>query len=252
MGEKKTYERRTSAAGIAVYPRVDGKPDTRFNKNGVWRVALAMEGEAAEKFKAKIDEWVEAAVELAKENTDKKVIANDPPYKPEIDKDTEEETGRTLFSFKLDARVEPKKSEPFEQRPVILKADLTPFENSRVGGGSKIKVGYEVVYYAMPVTSGSDKGKVAAGVSLRLRIVQVLEYVAYTGGANPEGFKMSAEDGYTGDDSEPVKDDEDDEDDDEPVKPAKGKPAPAAEEEEEEETPKPKGKKGKKVEKDDF
>jgi hypothetical protein len=243
MAEKRSYERRTSAAGIAVYPRVDGKPDTKFNKNGVWRVALALEGETADKFKAKIDEWVKASVEAAKENTDKKVIANDPPYKPEIDKDSEEETGRTLFSFKLDARVEPKKSDPFDQRPAILKADLTPFENSRVGGGSKLKIGYEVVYYAMPVTSGSDKGKVAAGVTLRLRIVQVLEYVAYTGSASPDSFKMEAAEGYTGDDSEPVTEDDDEDDDkDDEEKEEKTEPAKPA-----------KGKTGKgKVEKDDF
>lgn len=278
--QKQKRERLTSPVGIAVYPRVDGKPDTKFNKDGVWSTQLAFEGKTADKFKALIDGWMEKAMEWAQEQEKfegKTFEMADPPYQPEIDKEAEEETGRTLVRFKLNAKASRKDGTEYNQHVSVIKADLTPFPDSRVGGGTKARVGFEVAPFAMPGTQGPEKKKVYCGVSLRLRVFQIIDYVAWEGGANPASFKMDAVEGYVGAETPATASDDDDdeteEDDDEPVKPTKAtkaftpkdkaaakkallKATTEDEEEEEEETPKKPVKKGKKVvaesEDDDF
>lgn len=205
MSEKKPKrERRVTARGVAVYPRVE-TPDTKFNKDGVYQIHLALEGKDADKFTAFIDDQMEQALlEAQKENPEKKakMVITDPPYRPEYAKDSEgkdiedEPTGRTLFRFKLNAVGTKRDKTTYTQRPVVLKADATPFLNSRLGGGSEVKIGYEVVPFSM-LLQGSG-GKIGCGVSLRLRVVQVLKYVEYQGGVNAASFGIEAEEGFTG------------------------------------------------------
>jgi hypothetical protein len=145
----------------------------------------------------------------------KKFEMADPPYQPEIDKKTEDETGRTLVRFKLKAKGERKDGTEYTQHVSVIKADLTPFPDSRVGGGTKARVGFEVAPFAMPGTQGPEKKKVYCGVSLTLRVFQIIEYVPWEGGANPASFDMEAMDGYTGEASESTASDDDDEDEDE-------------------------------------
>ena len=261
---KKKRERLTTPRGVAVYPRVDGKPDTKFNKDGVWQLQLALEGEDAEKLKAVIDKAMKESLKWGKENKPPKPGKNigyaDPPYQPEYEKDkegqnTDEETGRTLFRFKLNAKGERRDGTEYSQHVTVLKADLTPFTDSRLGGGSEIKVGYELAPFSMPVTQGKEKGDVVCGVSLKLRVVQVLKYVAWEGGSDPASFGMEAEEGEDMPDEKTTVTEDDDEEEETPTpKKGKGKPAPEPEEEEEEEPVKPaKGKKApaKKEEDDD-
>lgn len=251
---KKKRDRLTSPRGIAVYPRVDGKPDTKFNKDGVWQLQLAVEGDDAEAFKAVIDKAMKESLKWAKENKEikpgKKFEMADPPYQPEYEKDkdgknTDEETGRTLFRFKLNAKGERRDGTEYSQHVTVLKSNLEPFVDSRLGGGSEVKVGYELAPFSMPVTQGKDKGDIMCGVSLKLRVVQVLKYVPYEGGSDPKSFGMAAEEGFEGDD-EPTTTTEDEEEDTPTPAPKKGKKVAEPEpEEEEEDEPAPKPKKGK-------
>lgn len=225
--QKKKRERFTSPRGVCVYPRVDGKPDTKFDTGGVWQVQLAYEGDTAEQFTAQIDKWMQKSMAWAKDQDKfegKKLILSDPPYQPEMERDKNNKiiedspTGRTLVRFKLKATGTRKDKTTYAQHVTVLHADLTPFPDSRVGGGTEGKVGYEVAPFAMPVTQGSDKGKIACGVSLKLRVLQVLKYVAWEGGNDPKTFDMEPEEGFTGSDEPVTTTTEDSEDEEQPAK----------------------------------
>ena len=102
--------------------------------------------------------------------------------------------GKVTARFKMNAEGEKKDGTPFTQEPAIFDKRLKPFDKENGGGiwsGSKLRVSFEVVPYHM----ASAK---IAGVSLRLKAVQVVELVnASTGGtgAAPTGFAaMGGED----------------------------------------------------------
>jgi hypothetical protein len=216
--EKKKVERFT-ARGIAVWPRLE-VPDTKFDKDGVYQVRLALEGKAAKSLIKQVDEWMDASLEAAKEANPKKaskMVLSDPPYKPEYVRDedgdeTEEETGRTLFNFKLKAKGTKKDGTEFSRKPVIFDSSLKPMVSSKIGGGSELVVSYTIYFFDMAVPGG--KGAIACGVSLQLVGVQVLKYVEYTGAPDAEGLGFTSESGFTQDGETEDEDADDDEDDD--------------------------------------
>ena len=65
---------------------------------------------------------------------------------------------------------------------------------TKVGGGSVIKVSYEVVPYYTAIAG--------AGVSLRLKAVQIIELKAYSGGGNAESYGFGEEEGFEADDED--------------------------------------------------
>ena len=88
--------------GLAVWPHLHS-PDTKFDKDGVYRVQLAYPAESAEakQLVAQIDAWVEKAIETEnktrvedgkKPMVGKQVKRADLPYKMELN-DEGEETG---------------------------------------------------------------------------------------------------------------------------------------------------------------
>lgn len=198
MSAKKKLEQVTSPEGIAQFPWLH-KPDTKFNPDGDYKVTLALPAKAKEtkEFIAKLDEAYDAAVEKAKAEVAekkgaaaaKKIKLADKPYKLEEDKDTGKPTGNMLVNFKLKAKVKSKKDgEVYEQHPHIFDAKgkrlaVTP----RVGGGSKIKTSaFLVPFYT---------AQVGAGLTLRLRAVQLIELVEF-GDGNATSYGFGEEEGY--------------------------------------------------------
>ena len=173
--------RYVSPVGAAGYPYLL-KPDTQFNPDGEYKVKLQIPaGEAANKLVSFLDEQFDLAVEKAKEqNQGKKIKAADAPYQ------VDDETGNVSVNFKLKAKVTPKNGDPFEQRPAVLDAKLKPIPNTtKIGNGSKMKVSDEVVPFFTSL--------IGAGITLRLKAVQVLELVEFSGGGD---FGFEAEDGF--------------------------------------------------------
>ncbi len=188
----------TSPKGIARYPRLD-KPDTKFNADGDYKVDLVLATDSAEAvaLMAKIDAGIAASFEYAKkENKGKKVKQADPPYGVVTEKVKDEviETDKTKFSFKLKAVGRNKKTgESWTCRPVVFDARGQVLDVSKIklGGGSEIKVAYEMNPYFMAATS-------SAGVSLRLKAVQVLKLVEWQSNQDASAFGFGQEDGYDG------------------------------------------------------
>lgn len=180
--------RYTTPKGVAQYPYLT-KPDTKFNPDGEYKLKLEIPAEDAQDIVTFLDEQFAASVAKAKkENPGKRVKESDLPYV------VNEDTGTVAVSFKLKAKVTPKNGDPFEQRPALFDAKGKPMGvDAKIGGGSKCKVAYEVMPFYTAI--------VGAGISLRLKAVQVIELVEYSGGASASGYGFGEEEGYEAEDT---------------------------------------------------
>lgn len=182
MTEKKKAERFVSPKGTASYPHLT-HPDTKFNPDGEYKVSLIVAGDDASKVVNFLTEKHKAAVaQVKKENARKRVKEGDLPIIENAD-------GTVTFKFKMKAKVTPKKGDPFEQKPALFDAKGKPLTGeTKIGGGSVIKVCYEVVPYYTAIAG--------AGISLRLKAVQVLELKEYSGGGDAESYGFGEEEGF--------------------------------------------------------
>lgn len=180
--------RYTTPAGIAQYPYLT-KPDTKFNPDGEYKISVEIPGAAAQDIATFLDEQFAASVAKAKkENPGKKIKEGDVPYS------VNDDTGKVTVRFKLKAKVTPKQGDPFEQRPALFDAKGKPIgADAKIGGGSKVKVAYELVPYYTAIAG--------AGVSLRLKAVQVIDLVEFSGGASSEAYGFGEEEGYEAEDT---------------------------------------------------
>jgi hypothetical protein len=179
--------RYVTPAGIAQYPYLT-KPDTKFNPDGEYKLKLEIPADQAQDIVTFLDEQHELAQAKAKkDNPGKKIKEGGSPY--EVDEDS----GKVTVNFKLKAKVTPKNGDPFEQRPAIFDAKGKPLQDVNVGGGSKVKVAYELIHYYTAIAG--------AGVSLRLKAVQVIDLVEFSGGAGADAYGFGKEDGYEAEDN---------------------------------------------------
>ena len=188
MAEKKKAARFVSPKGIAYYPYLT-KPDTKFNADGEYKVSMIVAGDADSKAIDFMTEQHEDAVAKArKENAGKRVKEGDLPF-------IENDDGTVTFKFKLKAKVTPKNGDTFEQKPALFDAKGKPLTGAQnIGGGSTIKVSYEVVPYYTAIAG--------AGISLRLKAVQVIELKEYSGGGTAESYGFGEEEGFESSDED--------------------------------------------------
>lgn len=177
----------TTPRGIASWPHLHA-PDTKFDAAGVYSVKLEMpiaDGQdIMDKMDAAIAErFIEAkkqAADAPKKNGKAQVakLCEDKPYV------INEEKGTVVFNFKLKASGETKAGEKFTQAPALfdIRGDKLP-EGSRIGGGSTLRVSFEINPFYVP--------KIGCGVSARLKAVQVIDLKAF--GANSDYFGFSDE-----------------------------------------------------------
>lgn len=191
MATKPKLQRYTTPAGIAQYPYLS-KPDTKFNPDGEYKISLEIPADEAQAITAFLDEQLAVSIATAKkENAGKKIKEGDAPYS------VNDETGAVSVRFKLKAKVTPKNGDAFEQKPAIFDAKGKPIMgDAKVGGGSKVKVAYELVPYYTAIAG--------AGISLRLKAVQVIDLKEFSGGASADAFGFGKEDGYEAEDSPAV------------------------------------------------
>lgn len=185
---KEKLELLVTPTGTAVYPYLI-KPDTQFDADGEFKVGLVLSGTDANSVMATIDKAMAGALEKAKSENPtkaKKIKAANPPYS-EVTDEEGQETGETKFNFKMKAKITTKDGTVIHQRPGIFDAAGQPMMNASIGGGTKMKISAELVPYFTDL--------VGAGITLRLKAVQVIELVEYTG-KTADRFGFKAEDGY--------------------------------------------------------
>ena len=198
---KKKNVRITTPTGVAQWPRLN-EPDTKFDKDGVYSVGLRLPkddaGELISMISKVLDDFV---TKIKKGNKTPKMAPL--PIKDVMDSE-DNPTGEVEIKFKLRA-VGGSGADRWEQRPSLFDSSGKPMTEN-IGGGSRIKVGAEVVPY--------NTAMAGAGVTLRLKAVQVIELVEYTKGDSFNAWEFSEENGFVSN-AEPVsKSDESGEGDD--------------------------------------
>ena len=166
-------ERITSPIGEAVWPKLN-KPDTKFNKDGVYEVKLRLTEDEAKPFVNKL----QGILKMHVEDTGKAKPKMAPiPWK-EVEDDDGNPTGQVDFKFKLNA-IGGRGDNQFTQRPALYDSE-GKIMSDEIGGGSKIQIGAEVVTY--------DVASIGVGISLRLKAVMVFELKEYSGGSDTWEF----------------------------------------------------------------
>jgi hypothetical protein len=97
------------------------------------------------------------------------------------------ETGDKVYNFKMKAVVKPKDKEPFTQKPKLFDSNGADINPKSLFGGSKLKVAFQIIPFYTAL--------VGAGISLRLKAVQVIELVEGQGGT-AESYGFGKEEGY--------------------------------------------------------
>jgi hypothetical protein len=171
MAQANTF---TTPKGIAQYPWLS-KPDTKFSEEGDYKVNLILPEKEAEPLVEQINaafaENMQA--EMKKQNKKELKTAN-PPYAQELGEDGQP-TGNVIFKFKSKAAY----------KPAIFDAKGKPMIDSNIWGGSEIRVNGTI--------GGYYTSLIGVGVALRLRAVQVIQYVEGSGdGATRFGFEETA------------------------------------------------------------
>lgn len=162
-----------SPRGIFVYPRLNA-PDPEY---GRYSVKLRLSEEEAQPLRQMIDSAIDAQVEQVKNSGKPKVKRADPPYA------VDEDTGDILFNFKMTASGTRDDGTTWTQKPGLKTASLKDFPAEKIiGGGSEGKVAFSVYPFYTKM--------VGAGVSLRLRAVQIFKLVELN-----SNYGFEAEDG---------------------------------------------------------
>ena len=189
MGKKKN-ERFVTPAGKASYPYLTN-PDTKFNPDGEYKVKLILPETEAKELVDLIDAKMEESMAKAKKDNPKvkKIKAADVPYSS-VEDDEGDETGEIGFSFKQKAIITKKDGEKINMKVYLFDTKNKPVNiKGYVGGGSTIKVAFEIIPFYTKL--------IGAGVSLRLRAVQILDLV--TGSSDGSNFGFGEEeDGFEG------------------------------------------------------
>jgi hypothetical protein len=189
---KKTFI--VTPAGIAIFPHLHAA-DTKFDKAGVYSTKQAQEPSPARdslvsQLETALAESVaEAKKELnaKKPGSGNKIKQADLPWVEQLDSEGNE-TGNLVFNFKMKASGKTREGKEFTQNPKLYDAKGNPLpQGTKIGGGSIIKVAFEInKFYTATV---------GAGVSLRLKAVQVLDLKTWEGG-NAASFGFGVEEGF--------------------------------------------------------
>ncbi len=162
-------------------------PDTKFNVDGEFGTKLVMDNADAVDIMAMLDAAHALAIDSAVEETGKpraKIRVTD-PY------DVNAETGDVTIKLKLKAKVTTQKGETFEQKPIVVDAKRQPITREiPLWNGSLVRIGFQIIPYYTALAG--------AGLSLRLRSVQVIEALA---GSNEAASMFDDEDGYSHDEA---------------------------------------------------
>lgn len=190
MADKLTFKKVTSPKGSALFCFLD-KPNTKFDADGVYQATVVLNAADAQDFLAELDQMAEEAyahetAEL-KPGVKKKTVCAKPYTIEEDDEGTE--TGNVLVKAKMKAIYRDKKSgKVYENAPAVFDAAKQPVETKGliVGNGSIIRINFTPRPYYVASSN-------AAGISLNLNAVQVIELRSYRGDAGSYGFDEEGE-----------------------------------------------------------
>jgi len=187
---RKEYEGIVTPQGIAIYPHLN-RPDVyKDPQSGIsgkpqYKVNLSLSQEEATPIIEKIEANKKVALSMIPQG--KKQKESDAPYFNELD-DEGQETGRVVFKFKMNAQIN-KDGRTIDIAPKLFDAQGSLInECDDIWGGSKLCVSADLIPYYVAA--------VGAGVSLRLKAVQIID-LKTGGGADASAYGFSATEGFT-------------------------------------------------------
>jgi hypothetical protein len=185
---KNNYVKIVSPEGISQYAWLT-QPDTKFDTDGHYKVNLIVPFDKAQPLIKQINAEMEASLKIAKEKNKGKTIKRaNPPYEEEMD-EKNVPTGNIIFKFKRKAQIIAKDGKVIPFKVAIFDSSGKPLIDTNVWSGSEMKVSAELVHWFTAMAG--------AGVSLRLRAVQITKLVE-GGSGNAEGYGFNnVEGGYT-------------------------------------------------------
>lgn len=197
---KRAFQQVTTPAGILQYPALI-EPDTRFDTSGVFKTNIVIPaGEGADDLEETLTNartaWLASC---AKESGGKKVKVN------EALPCSRDDENNLVVKAKLPFQVNTKSGKSWQQKPALFdaKGQKVDTTNLRIGSGTRARLALEISTYNQPATG--------AGISLRLRGVQLIEVVEPKGSSagdfgfgSEEGFVSETFDNFE-DDPKPVK-----------------------------------------------
>lgn len=197
----------TTPAAVASWPYLL-EPDSKFCKPGepaVYKVDLVLdpENEDHASFITKVNDYYEKCHQDLLDAGENVKMRCPSPIQAQEDK-TGEATGLFVLKCKMKSQITSKKSgKTWDQRPKMYDAQLNPMEGVNVGGGSLIKVAGEFVPFNSPRPVG-------AGITFRLKGVQVLRLVSGMGESADDmgftseenGFVHQTDEGFTSEDGD--------------------------------------------------
>lgn len=168
--------------GTAVFPHLN-TADTKFDEKGVFSTSLRLTpDEAAPMIKSLEQVYSSGYKKICGEKNKATLKKADMPWSKETDRESGEETGNYLFKFKMKAETRT----GIKMRPVLFDAKCQPMEDN-IGAGSKMKVAFDPSCWHVAA--------LGVGISLRLKGVQVLELVEYSG-RSADSLGFGEEDGF--------------------------------------------------------
>ena len=182
---KQTYTKLVTPVGVSQFAWLN-KPDTKFDDNGHYKVNLILDGNSAKPLIKSINDENKKAVEMAKEKSKGKNIktANTPFEEEYADG---KPTGNIIFKFKAKAKIIMKNGDVIDNKVPIFDSKGTPMTN-QVWSGSEMKVSADMIPYYTAMAG--------AGVSLRLKAVQITKLVEGSGASSSAHGFSEVKDGY--------------------------------------------------------
>ena len=163
----------TTETGVALYPWLT-KPDTKYSEEGEYKVNLILSKEnAAPIIKTIVGVHEDNYKEQLKIQKKKSVTQASPPFTEELGDDGKP-TGNYIFKFKSKAAY----------KPAIFDAKGNALIDPPIWGGSELKVNAALYPYFSPMNG--------AGVSLKIKAVQVIALVEGSEGASRFGFSETS------------------------------------------------------------
>tara|TARA_B100001248_G_C27224985_1_gene382076 strand:- start:115 stop:729 length:615 start_codon:yes stop_codon:yes gene_type:complete len=183
---KNNNVRIVTPVGISQYAWLT-TPDTQFDQDGHYKTNLIVNAKESQSVVKAIDDEIKKSVTLAKEKTKGKApkMAN-LPYEEEIIEG--KPTGNLIFKFKTKAKIITRDGKVIPNKVAIFDSAGKPMVDANVWSGSEMKVSAELIPYFTAMAG--------AGVSLRLRAVQITKLVE-GGAGNSKGYGFDeVKDGY--------------------------------------------------------
>lgn len=181
----------TTPIGKAFYPKL--QPDYKWDENGQYSCKIHIDDEGIfNEFAANVDKLVEQAYkeELVKQGKKKLKQFNTPPIRITDDGDNE------IYAKQVAKKQTAKGERTFSIGIYDSQGNKLPADTN-VGSGSQVRMSVELATWYVPA--------LGFGYSLRLRAVQVVELVEYSGpgGDNAESFGFDqVKGGFVAEDNE--------------------------------------------------